>query len=271
MLGQQRVQRVAGGAARQPGHALADGGEVAVGELLELAVEFAGPPGLPGERGALGGGEPAADGQLGAVREQQLQLLDVVGGAPPGERVRAAGIVADHAADGAAAVRGRVRAEAQPVRPGGALEVVQDGAGADARGAGRRVDLQHLAEVAAEVQHHRARADRLPADAGPGAARHDRHPVPAAERQRGADVVRVGGLDHAERQLPVVGRVVAVDGPFGGAEADLPAQHGGQLTGQLGAGDGGRTAHQGPPGGGDEGRGPSSNSRLRGEDGPRAR
>ena len=59
-----------------------------------------------------------ADGQLGAVVEQDAQLLDVVDRLAGQQRVRAARVVADHAAERAAAVRRRIGTERQLVRLG---------------------------------------------------------------------------------------------------------------------------------------------------------
>jgi hypothetical protein len=56
--------------------------------------------------------------------------------------VVAAGIVADHAAQGGPAVRGRVRREHQPVSRCVCLQLVEDGAGLHGRGAPDRVDGQ---------------------------------------------------------------------------------------------------------------------------------
>ena len=75
------------------------------------------------------GGVRAIEGDDGAVDEHDLQCQDVVTRASVAQRPRAAGIVADHPADRAAGVGGRVRAEAQTMWFGLFLQVGVDTSG----------------------------------------------------------------------------------------------------------------------------------------------
>ncbi len=81
--------------------------------------------------------------------------------------------------------------------------------------------------VPGEVQHD-ARAGGLPGDRRAPAARHDRHAVRPADRQRRGHVVGVPRGDDADRDPPVVGRVHGGQRPGRGVETDLapdgPAQ-----------------------------------------------
>ena len=115
-LGQQLVEVVAGHAAREVGEAGADRVRVAVAQGAQGGVD--------GRRGAV-----AAHRRAGAVVEQDVERVGVVGGAPGGERVHAAGVVAEHAAERRHGVRRGVRAEGQPVRRRGGGEVVADDPG----------------------------------------------------------------------------------------------------------------------------------------------
>ena len=146
-------------------------------------------PGPAGRPGAPGPSRPGGSAPLAACR-RHVQLPHVVGGGAPGHRVRAAGVVADHPAEGAAAVGGGVGAEAQAVRGGGVLEPVEDDTGLDDGGTRVRVERDDPVHVAGEVQDD-AGARGLPGDRGPAAARHHRHPVLAAHGERRAHVVRV--------------------------------------------------------------------------------
>ncbi len=224
---QQRVQRVAGDPAGEVGVAGAQQRQLPVDQGLDAVPQ---PRGQSG-RGA-GGVRTAAGPHLLAAVRQQLQLADAVGGGAPDHRVRAAGVVADHAAEGAAAVGGRVGAEGQSMRSGRRPQVVQDDAGLDDGGAGGGVQRHDAPHVPGEVQHH-ADAGRLPGDTGPAAARHHRHAVLPAHPQRRRDVLGVLGRDHRSGHPPVIGRVHRHQCPVGRGERDLPPYRGRQLLRQV--------------------------------------
>ena len=190
-LGQQGVQRVPGDTAGQLREAGAQPGELAV-------HQFPQPVGRPGP--------VLPEPQPPSPRGDHVQLAHAVGGGPPRHRVRAARVVADHAAERAAAVGGRVRPEAQPVRGGGVLEPVEHQPRLHDGRTRRRVQRHQPVHVPGEVQHH-ARAGRLPGDRGAAAPRDDRHPVRPAHLQHGRHVVGVAWGDHAQRDPPVVGGV----------------------------------------------------------------
>ena len=116
-----------------------------------------------------------ADRHAQAVVGQDLQLVDVLLGLAGHLRVHAAGVVADHPAERAVGVRGRIGAERQAVRRRGGAQVVEHDARLDPRPAFLGVDLQHAVEVLRAVQHDRDVA-ALPGEAscrrrGPGSAR----------------------------------------------------------------------------------------------------
>src|SRR5205823_1550434 len=118
----------------------------------------------------------------------------------------AAGVVADHAAEGAAAVGGRVGAEGQAAGGGRGPEVVQDDAGLDDGGAGLRVERDDPTHMAGEVQYD-AGAGGLSGDAGAAAAGHDGDAALAADLECSGDVLGVPGGDYRVRDPAVVGRV----------------------------------------------------------------
>ena len=119
-------------------------------------------PGVDRRR-RVGAGRASARPAVSRCRgRHQVEGDDVVSRPAVAQRPRAAGVVADHPADGAPGLGGRVGTEAQAVGGGGGGDVVEDRAGLDHGGAGVGVQLEHAVEVPGEVQDH-ASADRVPA------------------------------------------------------------------------------------------------------------
>ncbi len=205
LLGQQRVQGVAGDTAGQLGEAGAQPRQVPLNQRPQ-PLRRPGPL-LP---------EP----QPVTARGDHRQLPDAVRRRPPRHRVGAARVVADHSAERAAAVGGGVGSEAQSVRGGGLLEPVEDQPGLHDRGARGGVEGQQPVHVPGEVQDH-ARPRRLPGDRRSAAACHHGHTVLPAHRQRRRHVVGVPRGDHAQRDPPVVGGVHGDQRPGGDVETDL--------------------------------------------------
>jgi hypothetical protein len=107
VLGEELVEVEAGDATGDAGEFCADLVGVGVADVFEGGVDFAGAAagGDVGSELGFGGG---AYGEAGAVVEEEVEGVDVVDGFAAHEGVDAAGVVADHAADGAAAVGGGV-------------------------------------------------------------------------------------------------------------------------------------------------------------------
>jgi hypothetical protein len=115
------------------------------------------------------------------------------------------------------------------VRGGGLAQVVQDGAGLDAGGAGVRVDPGDPVHVPGEVQDDPG-AGGLPRDGRPATARHHRHPVLAAHRQCRGHVLRVHRGDHAQGNTAVVGGIHRHEGACPRVALDLAAYRRTQRT-----------------------------------------
>jgi hypothetical protein len=232
VLWQQPVEVVAGDAARETREALPDQCRVPADERLERGVDLA-----FASRGRGQGLQPVpaggAEGEAGAVVAEHVEFADIVGGGAEGDRVRAACVVADHAAERRAGVGGRVRAEPQPVLRGGGLQVVQRHPRFDPGDAGVGVDGQDAVEVAARVEHDPGSAG-VSGDAGARAARRERHTEFTGRRHRRDDVVRIAGGDHGERHLPVVGRVGGVQDAGRGVEVHIAAHGLAQQPGEAG-------------------------------------
>ncbi len=221
LLRQQFVQRVTGDAARQFGEPGAQQRQVTLRQIVDAVPQ-------PG-RQPLGA---AARAQPLAAVGQHVQRGHVVRGGAPGHRVRAAGVVADHPAERAPAVGGRVGAEGQAVRAGRVPQPVEHHARLDDGGARVRVERDDAVHVPGEVQHH-PHPGRLPRDRGAAAARHHRHPVLPAHGEGGGDVVGVPWRHDAARYPPVVRSVHGHQRARPGVEGDLSAHGRAQVPLQL--------------------------------------
>ena len=222
VLGQQLVEVVAGDPTRNVREALADLIRVAVAQVPHAPVDLAfAPTGSDDPLELLLRRRP--HGHPHAVVGDDLELLDVVGGAPRHHRVDPAGVVADHAAEGGVLVGRGVRGEGE-VEPvlREVRELIADHPRLDPRHPAIGVDLDDPAQALGDVDHHRP-VGRLARETGGAAARQDRGAMVVARRDGGDDVL--GGLrhDHPERVLTVVGAVVRVDRAGSGVEAHLAA------------------------------------------------
>ena len=135
-------------------------------------------------------------------------------------RVHAARVVAEHAADGAAAVRGRIGAVRQTVGRRGLAQLVQHAPRLDACSPPRRVDVDNAGDVARRIEDQRhvaalageARASATHEYGRVGVARH---------RDRGHDVVHVARQHHAQRNRAIVGCIRGVQCAVAVGEADV--------------------------------------------------
>src|SRR5207248_9059914 len=112
-------------------------------------------------------------------------------------RMPAAGVVAEHPAERAVRVRGRIRPEGEAMPLGrDAAQVVEDAARLYARDAAAGVDLEDVVEVLREVDQHR-RVAALAGEARAAAAEDDRRPVLAADAVDLDELVQVAREDDA--------------------------------------------------------------------------
>src|SRR5581483_4976724 len=185
---QQVMQVVAGDATRDVGEFLADEVCVLIGDLLQgyadLFRTFDAAGGHAPRRFASGSG--ADEGvhpytQTGAIVGDNLEGFDVVVGFAAHDGVDAAGVVADHAAECAAVMAGRIGGECEVMFLGGVAQVVEDYAGLDAGDPALGINLQNLSHVPGEVEDHGYVA-ALPGQGSP----------PAAAEQRGAEFAASG-------------------------------------------------------------------------------
>ena len=190
-------------------------------QLPQFPVDLGPPPARSDDLGVLLiAGRPSPEPL--AIVGQHLKPKHIVHGLAVGLRGRAAGIVADHAAQRAVIVRSRPRPEHEPVRCQRRVELVQHDAGLDHAGPRLGVNRHHAMAVLGPVDDHRHVA-RLPGQAGPAAPGHYRRAVLPAHRHGRRRVVHGARDHHADRHLAVVRRIGAVGAAAARVEPDLAA------------------------------------------------
>ena len=183
---QEVLQRVPGDLTLETPHLQTNSGQVLAHQI--------GKPGHPRV--------PASGHDLCAVREEGRELVDVIGRAAVGYRVRAARIITDHSTKRGAVLRGGIRPEAEAVLAGLLLQARFDHTGLDACRPFFRIDLQDLVHVAGKVQND-SRAHRIAGARGAGPSRGDRHARFARYGQCGRHIVRVLRVSNDERNHAV--------------------------------------------------------------------
>ena len=164
-----------------------------------------------------------ADFQTKAVIGEDIESFDVVVGLARHYGMHAAGIVADHAAQGAAVVAGRVRGESQMMFLGGVAQVVENHAGLHPGGAARGIDLQDVAHVAGEIEHQGDVA-ALSGQRSSAAAAQQGRAILARQGDGGDNVIGVAGKNYADRDLAIVGAVGGVESAAAGIKTDVAAE-----------------------------------------------
>ena len=145
--------------------------------------------------------------------------------------MRAAGIVADHAANGAVRVRRRIRAEYQSLRARLGLQRVEHGARLDASEPAFFIELDHPIHVLRHIDDD-GHIAALAGEAGSTAAREHRGAVLAAQTQRFHHLVGIARQHHADGHLAIVGCVGRVQRAAALVEPDLAAQASPKIVGE---------------------------------------
>ena len=161
-----------------------------------------------------------------AVREDGVDIQDVVERLAVDDGVRAAGVVADAAAHSGAGAGDGVRPVHEAVLAHRGGEVIVDDAGLHARPPRLRRDFNHVAHVLGEV-HDDGVVGRLSRERRPAAAWSHGHAVLARDADRGLDVVRRARHDDADRRH-------LEDGGVGGVHEAVVVVHP-HFTGDLAA------------------------------------
>ena len=134
-----------------------------------------------GQRRRTGQVRAGTQAQVFSGPGDHLEADDVVGRPAVPLSPRPAGVVADHAADGAAVVGGRVRAEAQTVRGGRGLQRGLHHARLDPNGVRVRVEVADRGQMSRGVDHQ-ARTDGVAGTRRPRPPGGDRYPGGAGLR-----------------------------------------------------------------------------------------
>ncbi len=143
----------------------------------------------------------------------------------------AAGIVADHAADGAAVVSGGIGGEGEVMFFGSVAEMVEDDSGLHAGDAAGGIDLEDFRHVLGKIQNDGDVA-ALSGERGAAAAAEQGRAEFAARGDCGENVILVARENDADRDLAVVGRVGRVEGATAGIETDFSTHPGAEGFGE---------------------------------------
>ena len=152
-----------------------------------------------------------ADAQARAVVQQDVELLDVLVCLAGHQRVNAARVVADHPAQRAVIVCGRIGRERQVITLGGVPQTIENNARLHARPPRVRIEGDDAVHVLRTVDDDRDVAT-LAGEAGAAAASDDRRAVTAADAHGRDDVIGVAREDDAQRHLAVIRSVRRVQG-----------------------------------------------------------
>src|SRR5262245_24576239 len=161
-------------------------------------------PNIP--RGLPNGIQAGADADPPTVVQQKIKFLDVVRRCPPCQGMSTAGVITDHAADRAPAVRRGIGAEGQTVASRCRAQVIEHDAGLDPGDPPIRVDLNESAEIARRIDDETA-TGRLAGDAGASAAQRDGRTALASGGDGRGNLLAGARDDDPDGYVPVVGRV----------------------------------------------------------------
>ena len=221
VLRQQLVEVVARHAALDFRKARANQVGVFVAQRLESRIDFAAPAaGAYDLRKLVLAGR--ADPQAQPVVGQDFERLDVLDCFARHHRVRAARVVAYHAAQRAAAVGGGIGAEGEAMLLGRVAQRIAHHARLDQRRLRARVDRQHPVQVFRGVDDDRD-IHALAVLRSAAAAHQDRRAELAADFDRSGNIVHAFRQHHADRRLAVVRGVACVGGATAVVEPDFAA------------------------------------------------
>ncbi len=169
-----------------------------------------------GVRGGVGRADPEAR----AGRGQHVEAFDVLDGLARHHRMRAARVIADHAAERAAAMRGGIGAKGQTVRGRGFFQLIADHARLHDRVTRCGVDRFDRVQILRMIDTDRC-VDGLAAHRRARAARQDRHAEFRAQFDGGFEVVDRARNHDADRRLAIVRRLRRIHRARGRIETDL--------------------------------------------------
>ena len=169
--------------------------------------------------------------QADAVIGDDFESFDVVVGLARHHGVHSAGVVSDHAADGAAGVAGGVGREGEVKFLGGIPKTIEHDPRLHAGDAARGIDLEDSRHVLRKIQHDGDVA-ALAGKRCTAAAAKQRRTEFAAKGDSRENIVHVMREDDANRNLAIVGTVGGVESTAALIETDFAAQGAAQGLGQ---------------------------------------
>ena len=221
VLRQQLVEIVAGDAARDARKLFADESGVAVAEACKSAVDLADAATTMDER-VKTFGRRGSDRHTRAVVENDIERFDVVNDFAAEQAVHAATVVANHATEGAAGVRGRIGRVGELMELGGIAQPVENDSGLNAGEPLRGVQFLKRIHETRKVKDN-SDIDALAGEAGTRAARENGSTCGAAGGQCGLNVGCVAWKNDADGKLAVVRRIGSVKSARARIEAHFAA------------------------------------------------
>jgi hypothetical protein len=134
--------------------------------------------------------------------------------------VHAAGVVTDHAADGAAVVRGGIGAESEVVLFGGGAQMIEYDSRLNASDAANGINFEDRRHIFGKIQNHGDVAT-LAGERSAAATAEERSPELAAECNRCKNVIVIPGQHYSDGNLTVVRAVGGVESARAAIEADI--------------------------------------------------
>ncbi len=173
-----------------------------------------------------------------AIVSEDFQFMQVVGGAcaRPGklrhDGVNAARVVADHPADGAMVMRGRVGPKGEPMRLRRLPHTIEHNSRPRRRESFLRIDRDELVKIFRHVHHDRDVA-ALSGQARAAAARQNGRAMAPRGQDNLGDVLHIARDHDADRHLAIVRTIGRVKRATAIIKADFAADFGAQLGGQF--------------------------------------
>ncbi len=166
------------------------------------------------------------------VIQQHVQRHDIVDRLPAHQRMHAAGVIPDHAAQRASAMRRRIRRKGEVKLLRRLAHAVEHRPRLHVHRLRHRIDLADAVHVLRKIENDR-RIAPLPRERRSRPARQNRRPKAAANRNRSNNIVLIDRNHQPDRDVPVVRRIGRIQRARGRIEADLSAHPAAQLSFQL--------------------------------------
>ena len=195
---------------------------VAIGKRLQPSIDFGAASALMNEAFVVvGTGRPHAHA-LAAVG-QDLERLDIVIRLAGHDRVHAAGVIADHASQGAAIMRSGVGRKCKVMLLGRGAQIVEHNARFDPGNAARRIDFEDSRHILRKIEHDGSVA-ALSRERRAASARQQRSVVIAAQGHDSENVFLIARNYNPDRDLAIVGSISGIESAAARIKANLSSK-----------------------------------------------